>query len=515
MWKYDFMLISKDTEKALENLGETSIEKDRINKSAPRPPTDSNYDRQLWRFKLVDKDYLMIISKKTEKALDSWGDNQEVGGYHPHTPEEKDYPRHLWRIKPADTKYFKLICKEGSKALDSWGKADKVGKYDEHEQGHPDYDHQLWRLESKGAGYDTPELLMQALLMDQALYAQKPEDPLYFMIYTKLGGTTLDSVDKDKSVFKSAPCKPEDPRYNLLLWTFKIINNFDFMIISKDSGKALQSWRFETVVYKFPPSKPEDEEYTRYLWRIQPEEKPSAPKHFMVVCKNDSRVMDSRYDKFLISTNYAVAPTDPHYNDQLWELHPVDRLAEVVSPEMAMSRLLSYQQAYIPDKPLFFRIISKESGKALQPRVDNNKICKYAPLDLKDPLYQTQQWKFKIIDNSLSIVSLTCGGTMESWDTEADIKYGSSYSMIEPYNRKLWKLNPIDNQYFTLASMDGGKLLDSGDAGNDNVGKSYPDIPMKPSDRQLWRLELIDDHPFVTSQTALTLLLNQMESAKK
>jgi len=48
--------------------------------------------------KILENKWVTIISKDSQKALDSWGDGDQVGKCTPHSSYHEYYNRHLWRF---------------------------------------------------------------------------------------------------------------------------------------------------------------------------------------------------------------------------------------------------------------------------------------------------------------------------------------------------------------------------------------------------------------------------------
>ena len=96
----------------------------------------------------LENNWVMIVSKDSGKALDSWDPNQDrVGKYTPHAPKHQHYDRHLWMIKRVDNSYYTIVSKNAKKALDSCDpNQDRVGRYTPHFPGHQHYDRHLWKI---------------------------------------------------------------------------------------------------------------------------------------------------------------------------------------------------------------------------------------------------------------------------------------------------------------------------------------------------------------------------------
>ncbi len=140
------MIVSKDSGKALDSWDPNQ---DRVGKYTPHAPKHQHYDRHLWMIKRVDNSYYTIVSKNAKKALDSWGavDEDQVGKYVLHTYENNDYNRHLWMVNKVDNNYYTIVSKYSGKALDSCDpNQDRVGRYTPHFPGHQHYDRHLWKI---------------------------------------------------------------------------------------------------------------------------------------------------------------------------------------------------------------------------------------------------------------------------------------------------------------------------------------------------------------------------------
>jgi hypothetical protein len=141
------IIVSKDSKKALDSCDPN--DNNQVGKCRPHTPSHQHYKRHLWMLKAVNG-YHVIFSKDSKKALVSLGTvNDDKIGKHPLLSTNdggyEDYA--LWRIKKVNKNYYTIISKVSEKALDSCDPNDnRVVKCVPHFPKHDYYNRHLWKI---------------------------------------------------------------------------------------------------------------------------------------------------------------------------------------------------------------------------------------------------------------------------------------------------------------------------------------------------------------------------------